>query len=204
VIAASKEEAREIILRGVQTLLARHGYRKMTMDDLAAEVGIGKGTIYLYFPSKEELVLSHIDGIVERVCEKLTDIRGSARGTQQKLHAMLVERVMVRFDSVYPYRKKVGENLQDLRSLLLERRKAHFTKEAQIVSACLLDGRRAQELRFQNASQTAMDMILATNAMLPSSLTPDELDDREGVRKTTSGVASLLIRGVSRRPTDLA
>jgi AcrR family transcriptional regulator len=198
VIAASKEEARRNILRGVQKLLARKGYRKMTMDDLAAEVAIGKGTIYLYFPSKEELVLSHIDEIVERVCEKLTDIRGSARGTRQKLHAMLLERVMVRFDSVYPYRKKVGENLQDLRALLLERRKEHFRKEAQIVAACLLDGRNAGELRFQNASQTAMDMILATNAMLPSSLTADELEDREGVRQITSGVASLLIRGVSR------
>ena len=34
------------------------------MDDLAREVGIGKGTIYLHFRSKEELALSHIDRIV--------------------------------------------------------------------------------------------------------------------------------------------
>ncbi|MCK7478511.1 MAG: TetR/AcrR family transcriptional regulator [Candidatus Moduliflexus flocculans] len=35
----------------------------MTMQDVARQVGIGKGTIYLHFPSKEELVLAHIDRI---------------------------------------------------------------------------------------------------------------------------------------------
>ena len=46
------------ILDGWNRLLARYGYRKLTMDDLASEVGIGKGTIYLYFRSKEDLVYS--------------------------------------------------------------------------------------------------------------------------------------------------
>ena len=47
-------------------LLARFGYKKMTIDDLAQEVGIGKGTVYLHFSSKEEIALSHIDRIIER------------------------------------------------------------------------------------------------------------------------------------------
>src|SRR4051794_31954473 len=118
-IAATKEEAREIILHGVEKLLTRYGYRKMTMDQLAEEVGIGKGTIYLYFPSKEELVLSHIDAIVDGVCARLREIASTRRDVEQKLHDMLVERVLVRFDAVYPYRKKVGENLAELRPLLL-------------------------------------------------------------------------------------
>ena len=32
---------------------------------VAEEAGIGKGTVYLHFPSKEEAVLSHVDRIVE-------------------------------------------------------------------------------------------------------------------------------------------
>src|SRR3954452_1753677 len=102
-IAATKQEAREIILRGVEKLLARHGYRKMTMDQLAQEVGIGKGTIYLYFPSKEELVLSHIDAIVDEVCQRLGEIAATRREPEQKLLDMLVERVLIRFDAVQPY-----------------------------------------------------------------------------------------------------
>jgi AcrR family transcriptional regulator len=196
VIAANKQEAREIILRGVEKMLARHGYRKMTMDDLAEEVGIGKGTIYLYFPSKEELVLSHIDAIVDRVCEKLKEISASSRRTEQNIQAMLVERIMCRFDAVHPYRNKVGENLAELRPLLLERRKIHFLKEAEFVAESLLQGRRSGELEFQNASQTAMDMIFATNCMLPTYLTQEDLEDRDGVRSRTASIARLVIEGV--------
>jgi len=45
-------DVRDAILDAAERLLARYGYRKMTMDDLASEAGIGKGTTYLHFPSK--------------------------------------------------------------------------------------------------------------------------------------------------------
>src|SRR5437763_1237801 len=42
------------ILDAADRLLARYGYQKMTVDDLAREAGIGKGTVYLSFPGKSE------------------------------------------------------------------------------------------------------------------------------------------------------
>ena len=71
---ATREETRDAILDAADRLLARYGYKKMTMEDLAQEVGIGKGTIYLHFPSKEEVVLSHVDRIVERLKGRLWEI----------------------------------------------------------------------------------------------------------------------------------
>ena len=58
---------RDAILLATDRLLARYGYKKMTIDDLANEVGIGKGSVYLHFSSKEEIALSHIDGIIEKL-----------------------------------------------------------------------------------------------------------------------------------------
>ena len=46
---AVQKNIREIILDAADRLLARYGYK--TMEDLAQEVGIGKGTIYLHFRS---------------------------------------------------------------------------------------------------------------------------------------------------------
>ena len=46
---------RDAILDATDELLIKFGYKKMTIDDLAREVGIGKGTVYLHFPSKEEI-----------------------------------------------------------------------------------------------------------------------------------------------------
>ena len=69
-------EVREALLDATDRLLSERGYQKMTIDDLAREVGIGKGSVYLHFSSKEEIALSHIDRIVERLKERLKLIAG--------------------------------------------------------------------------------------------------------------------------------
>ena len=43
------------ILTKSEQLLLRYGYSKVTIDDIARECGLGKGTIYLHFKSKENL-----------------------------------------------------------------------------------------------------------------------------------------------------
>jgi AcrR family transcriptional regulator len=45
----------ERILDAAATLLVRWGYRKTTIDDVAREAGVGKGTIYLHWKDKNEL-----------------------------------------------------------------------------------------------------------------------------------------------------
>ena len=59
---AVREDISDLILDAADRLLARYGYRKMTIDDVAKEVGIGKGTIYLHFKSKEEIALARSIG----------------------------------------------------------------------------------------------------------------------------------------------
>ena len=43
------------ILDAAETLLVAYGYRKVTIDEVAGRAGVGKGTLYLYWPSKREL-----------------------------------------------------------------------------------------------------------------------------------------------------
>ena len=50
-----KEASCEAILDAAEDLLARYGYKRMTMDDLAQAVGLSKGALYLRFKSKEEV-----------------------------------------------------------------------------------------------------------------------------------------------------
>src|SRR5438105_13298761 len=88
------------ILDATDRLLARYGYKKMTIDDLAREVGIGKGSIYLHFRSKQEVVYSHIDRVIDRLLERLKSIVRSRQSLADKVREMIVLRVMFRFDSV--------------------------------------------------------------------------------------------------------
>ena len=50
----------ERILDAAAALLVRWGYRKTTIDDVAREAGVGKGTIYLHWKDKNELFLAAI------------------------------------------------------------------------------------------------------------------------------------------------
>lgn len=54
---ATEERARreERLLDAAATLLVRWGYRKTTIDDVAREAGVGKGTIYLHWKDKNAL-----------------------------------------------------------------------------------------------------------------------------------------------------
>lgn len=53
---AAKLEREEVILDAAETLLRESGYGVLTMQSVAATSGLAKGTIYLYFPSREALI----------------------------------------------------------------------------------------------------------------------------------------------------
>jgi len=55
VVPEYKEEAKNRILEAANKVFAEKGYHEATMDDIAKRLGVSKGAIYLYFPSKEDL-----------------------------------------------------------------------------------------------------------------------------------------------------
>lgn len=191
-------DTREAILDATDRLLARYGYRKMTIDDLAREAGIGKGTVYLYFPSKEEIALSHIDRIVERLKTKLQEITEGSGTAEQKLVRMLLERVILRFDSVQHYTLGLNELLAELRQKLLERRRLYFDEEAGIFAGVISEGQKAGRFVTGDAVEIAQTLLSATNSLLPYSLSVIELGDRTEVEKQARRTAELLIRGLSK------
>jgi AcrR family transcriptional regulator len=54
-LGAARSPREDRILEAAAGLLVRYGYRKTTLDDVAREAGVGKGTIYLHWKDKNEL-----------------------------------------------------------------------------------------------------------------------------------------------------
>jgi AcrR family transcriptional regulator len=50
-----KEERRRMIMEAAKNRFQRFGYSKTTMEEVAGDAGISKGTIYLYFQNKEDV-----------------------------------------------------------------------------------------------------------------------------------------------------
>jgi AcrR family transcriptional regulator len=55
-MAVEEKERREAILAAAAQIIIRQGYNKMTMNDIADELGLSRPLIYLHFKSKDELL----------------------------------------------------------------------------------------------------------------------------------------------------
>ena len=194
-----KEAVKDAILDATDRLLARFGYKKMTVEDIAVEVGIGKGSIYLHFTSKEEIVLSHVDRIVDRVKQRLREIAASDAPAAERLREMMLTRVLIRFDSIQHYTQSLNDLLSALRPGLMARRAMYFEAEAEIFAELLLAGRETGEFNFRDEKATARALLQATNGLLPYSLSTTELGAREEVEQRAGDIADLVMHGLSNR-----
>jgi len=68
---AAREEA---IIQSVNRLLAEKGFDAMTVDEVAAAVGIAKASLYKHFPSKEDLAAAAMVRVMQRAQEFLRSV----------------------------------------------------------------------------------------------------------------------------------
>ena len=197
--SVKQKEIREAILDATDSLLSRYGYKKMTIDDLAKEVGIGKGSVYLHFTSKEEIVLSHVDRIIEQLKGKLSAIAKSEEKPAERLRRMLQTRVLHRFESVQHYTQNLNDLLAAIRPRFLARREKYFAEEARIFAAVIADGQRGGDFADGDSDEIAESLILATNSLLPFNLTVSELGARRDVEEKILRLADLLLQGLCSR-----
>ncbi|MBC8081086.1 MAG: TetR/AcrR family transcriptional regulator [Gorillibacterium sp.] len=84
-----KEERSAAILEVALQCFAEKGYRSATIDDIARKLGMSKGSIYLYFKTKEEIYTRIIQDRMRRTVKGIrsqyTDIEGAA----DKLHLVI-------------------------------------------------------------------------------------------------------------------
>jgi AcrR family transcriptional regulator len=196
-------ETADLILDAVERLIGRYGYQKMTLDDIAREAGVGRRTIYLHFPSKEEVALCSIDRVVARVRGRLEEIaRTHGLTTPERLRRMLVARVLVRIAAVRDYHEGLDSLFEALRPAYLRRRARYFEAEAEAFARVLEGGREDGSLSFGAAGDalpTAKTLLLATNSLLPYSLSVRELGEPEEIAARAERLAALLLDGLRSR-----
>lgn len=69
------DERPDQILRAALEVFSDKGFRAATMDEVASAAGIAKGTIYLYFASKEDLFLALARQVLQHALDLLPEIR---------------------------------------------------------------------------------------------------------------------------------
>jgi TetR/AcrR family transcriptional regulator, repressor for uid operon len=69
-----KTEVKEKIVQAAITTFSKYGYDKTRMDDIAKSAKLGKGTLYLYFKSKEELFYDISENSIKELKEQLSKL----------------------------------------------------------------------------------------------------------------------------------
>ncbi len=84
-----RREREGLILQAAEEAFREKGYYDTSMDEIAARVGIAKGTVYLHFSCKEALVVAIFTREMERLIEDVEEAIASRSTACERLQVLL-------------------------------------------------------------------------------------------------------------------
>ena len=75
---ADGQDARAELLRAAAEVFAERGFRRASVDEIAARAGYSKGALYWHFESKDELFFALMDETVDAPTREMIELLGSA------------------------------------------------------------------------------------------------------------------------------
>lgn len=184
------------ILDALQQLLEEKSIRHISVSEIAEKAGIGKGSIYYYYPSKDAIVDAIVDALIRRSYEQplLTAKSLSSRTDISSFTRMAMLFQACRNSSVVFIRQKHRSetSAQDL-ALLHQKYLNYLVSELKpVLTEIISQGIACGEIHFDYpAALSEIALIVLTvkldNSLVPS--TPEEIED------TLKGLISLLEKG---------
>lgn len=101
-------EYRQKLLEKSLSLLTHKGYSKVNMKEIAAEIGVSTGTLYHYFPSKENMLAEMLAWLGNKNVDEYTNRTSS------------VESIHDRFDMIVDFWKEKGELYKNILLLAID------------------------------------------------------------------------------------
>ena len=124
-----REEREQLILRAAEELLAEKGYHEMSMDEIATRVGVAKGTVYLHFPSKDELLFTLITRDMGSFITTIDQLLAQQQAPHAKLEALMRYIIGAILGAHFQALTAISQNAE-LRTRFIQQ-KAQFTAQRQ-------------------------------------------------------------------------
>jgi AcrR family transcriptional regulator len=163
-IEAHRNAVREATLDTTATLVAEHGLASVTMSRIAKETGIGRATLYKYFPDVETILVAWHERQVTGHLEELVRVRDQAGDPGERLRAVLNAYALMTHGR--PHGSDIGAMLHRGEHMA----EAHRRLRA-LVRDLLSDAAQTGDVRDDVAAEELADYCLhalATAAALPS------------------------------------
>ncbi len=198
VVPTETRSTQDAILDAADRMIARHGLRKTTMEDVAQEAGVSRRTVYGYFANKQELALASIHRVVQQAHAKIAEEAKTDEPAAERLYRMLVARVAVRIEKVKDISRSLDSIFSVVRPAYMQKRRQYFEQEAEMLAEVIEEGQREGTFGSIDALETARLFVEATNAYLPYSLSIEELEQPGDLRDRIQKMAAILVAGIIR------
>jgi AcrR family transcriptional regulator len=186
---------RQAIQDAVIRLICREGLKSVTMERVAQETGIAKGTVYLHYQDKQELLDAVKESALTPMMTSVDEVFRSDGPPEQKLRA-LVSRYFAYFDEhrdlfrVLIYEREV---IRVQGSRYQSDRYRHMVQEAARV---INDGIRSGAFRQVDAHNVAAMFIESMYALMNQRLRSDK---PAPVEQDANLIGDLFIHGLERK-----
>lgn len=171
-----KKDKKEWITDAAITVFARKGIFDTRIADIANEAGIGKGTVYEYFKSKEEVIDASIERFMAEVFEKLGAEVFFISDPIKKIQIMIektVELFHKEMENKSFYVDIFRESLSSKKRNLIMR--DMYKQYRGMIAEILNDGIKRGELREIDTAMTASYIIGALDGMVLQMVVDPEL-----------------------------
>jgi len=137
--SAMEDDVRGRIIGAAKTLFGRHGFKKTSLADIAAEARRSKSSLYHYFASKAELFRAVVNVEMEVLSQRVREAVAKADAPQAKLRAFVLTRMRVARQLASAYATLHEEYLDQLGFVERFREQA-FRGEVRAISGILEEG----------------------------------------------------------------
>jgi AcrR family transcriptional regulator len=156
------------ILDAARTVFAKRGYRAACVDQIAQQAGLAKGTLYLYYKSKQELYWATLREGLKELGQELERKVGAARGPREKIHAYVstkVSHVERHKEFVRIYYAEVG-NAAVNAAVPLRDFKEYYQQQVSVLRSALREAAREGSIRKVREEAAAYAIFDVTRGVI--------------------------------------
>ncbi len=203
-----RECRRQAILQAARQVFARKGFEPATLEAVAREAGLAKGTLYLYFRNKEDLYFHTAVHVLESLQSSILEQAQRSSGALNKLRAI----AMGQFDFFVRHRDTLqllapfsNPGLARLHKRLIAAMMEKWAGHLQHITALVEEGQRTGALRRDVESRhIALAFIGMTNQAAQAVVRfgpagPRPVEPQETPERMADTIMRILVEGVMNR-----
>lgn len=190
----------ERILDALQELLENHKLQSISVSEIAETAGIGKGSIYYYFPSKDAILEALVERSYEKPLQTAKALAGRTEISPFIRMAMIFEACRNSSSEFIKSENNKNSGTQE-KSFLHQKYINHIITELKPVLAEIIrQGIKAGQICFSDPDALAEIVLIVLTVKMDNTLVPSSKED---IENTISALISLLEKGTDNPPGSL-